>query len=77
MLPHQRPWVVLKRACDRDRGIVPKRSRAIVGSSSTQATGWPAEPASLFKALNALMQGGLSETEARAFLISGKKLPTG
>jgi len=76
MLPHQRPWVVLKRLCAKDRRLAPKRREAIA-VSSTQAIGLPAEPASFFKALHALMQGGLSEAEARAFLTFGKKLPLG
>jgi hypothetical protein len=77
MLPHQRPWVVLKKLCANDRRIAPKRRGVIAISPSTQATSLPAEPASFSRALHALMQGGLSEAEARAFLAFGKKLPIG
>jgi len=79
MLPHQKPWVVLKRLCAADRRLVPnpKRKGVIAISLSTQEATLPAEPASFSKALSALKQGGLKEAEARAFLVSGKKLPTG
>jgi len=80
MLSHQRPWVVLKKLCTAERCVAPKRRRGVVATSlpSQQATGSLAStPASFSKAVQALVQGGLSEAEARAFLAFGKKLPLG